>query len=139
MLFWRRLARNFVSTIKAIITWKSVRIGVILVRIFPHLNWIRRDAEYLSVFSPNAGKYGPKKLQIRIHFTQWMLANNVSDNSDNSKVKKYCYISVMIDMTCLKQNLLVLWESPVYHDGNLAILSIICTYIILCVCVCMYT
>ena len=32
-----------------------------LVRIFPHLDWIRRDTEYLSVFSPNAGKYRPAK------------------------------------------------------------------------------
>ena len=31
---------------------------------------IRRDKEYLSVFSPNAGKYGPQKLQIRTLFTQ---------------------------------------------------------------------
>ena len=26
---------------------------------------------YLSVFSPNAGKYGPEKLRIRTLFTQW--------------------------------------------------------------------
>ena len=32
-----------------------------LVRIFPHSDWIRRDTKYLSVFSPNAGKYGPEK------------------------------------------------------------------------------
>ena len=32
-----------------------------LIRIFPHLDWIRRDTEYLSVFSPNAGKYEPEK------------------------------------------------------------------------------
>ena len=31
-----------------------------MVRIFPHSDWIRRDAKYLSVFSPNAGKYGPE-------------------------------------------------------------------------------
>ena len=31
-----------------------------LVRIFPHSDWIRRDTKYLSVFSPNAGKYGPE-------------------------------------------------------------------------------
>ena len=36
----------------------------LLVRIFPHLNWIR----YLSVFSRNAGKYGPEKLLIRTFF-----------------------------------------------------------------------
>ena len=32
-----------------------------LVRIFPHSDRIRRDTKYLSVFSPNAGKYGPEK------------------------------------------------------------------------------
>ena len=32
--------------------------GVILVRIFPHLDWIRRNTEYLFVFSPNMGKCG---------------------------------------------------------------------------------
>ena len=32
-----------------------------LVRIFPHSDWIRRDTPYLSVFSPNVGKYGPEK------------------------------------------------------------------------------
>ena len=29
--------------------------------IFPHSDWIRRFTEYLSVFTPNAGKYGPEK------------------------------------------------------------------------------
>ena len=32
-----------------------------LVRIFPHSDWIRRDTSYLSVFSPNVGKYEPEK------------------------------------------------------------------------------
>ena len=32
-----------------------------LVCIFPHSDWIRRYTPYLSVFSPNAGKYGPEK------------------------------------------------------------------------------
>ena len=32
-----------------------------LVRIFPHSDWIRRDKKYLSIFSPNAGKYRPEK------------------------------------------------------------------------------
>ena len=31
-----------------------------LVRIFPHSDTIRRDTSYLSVFSPNAEKYGPE-------------------------------------------------------------------------------
>ena len=40
--------------------WKVSVIGVILVRIFQHLDWIRRDTEYLFIFSPNVGKYGPE-------------------------------------------------------------------------------
>ena len=42
-----------------------------MVRIFLHSDWIRRDTPYLSVFSPNVGKYGPEKLQIRTLFTQY--------------------------------------------------------------------
>ena len=41
---------------------KRVRIrrysGLHFSRIFPHSDWIRRDTEYFSVFSPNAGKSG---------------------------------------------------------------------------------
>ena len=33
----------------------------LLVRIFPHSDWIQRETPYLSVFRPNAGKYGPEK------------------------------------------------------------------------------
>ena len=45
--------------------------GDFLVRIFPHLDWIRKDTPYLSVFSPDAGKYGSEKLRIWILFKQW--------------------------------------------------------------------
>ena len=52
-------------------------LGVILVRIFPHSDWIRRDTEHPSVFSLNAGNYGPEQLRIRTLFTrllfhQWL-------------------------------------------------------------------
>ena len=41
---------------------KSVRIRSFFWSVlFPHLDWIRKDTSYLSVFSPNAGKYGPEK------------------------------------------------------------------------------
>ena len=33
----------------------------LLVPIFPHFDWIRRDTLYLSVLCSNAGKYGPAK------------------------------------------------------------------------------
>ena len=53
-------------------TRKKVSVfGVILVRIFPHADWIRRDTLNLSIFSPNAGKYGSEQLWILTIFTQW--------------------------------------------------------------------
>ena len=45
--------------------WKVSVFGVFLVRILSHSDWIRKDARYLSVFSPNAGKYEPERLQIQ--------------------------------------------------------------------------
>ena len=65
--------------------WKCPNTGLFLVRIFPLSDWIRKDTSYLSVFSPNAGKYGPEitsyldifhvvrllgkcKATIRVHF-----------------------------------------------------------------------
>ena len=40
---------------------KCPNTDIFLVRIFPHSDWIRRDTPYLSVFSPNVGKYRPEK------------------------------------------------------------------------------
>ena len=40
---------------------KSVRLQSYSgLRIFPHSDWTRKDTEYLSIFSPNAGKFWPK-------------------------------------------------------------------------------
>ena len=40
----------------------ALQCGVFTVCIFPHLEWIRRNAEFLSEFSPNVGKYTSEKL-----------------------------------------------------------------------------
>ena len=69
-LFW--ISSEKVHLILSITAWKVSIFGVILVRIFPHLDWIGRDTPYLSVLSPNAEKYGPEKLRIRTRFTQWI-------------------------------------------------------------------
>ena len=55
-----------------VMMWKVSEFRVFLVCIFPHSNWIPWDTLYLSVFSPNVGKYGPEKLRIRTFFTQWV-------------------------------------------------------------------
>ena len=50
---------------------------VFLVRIFPHSDWIRRDTSYLSVFSPNAGKYDQKNSEYG-HFLRSVNEHNLS-------------------------------------------------------------
>ena len=61
---------NWVNS-KPTTAWKVSAFGLILVRIFQHSDLIRRDAPYLSVFSPNAGKCGPEYISIRVLFKQW--------------------------------------------------------------------
>ena len=48
---------------------KVAVVGVFLVCIFPHSDWIWRDIEYVFVFSLNPEKYGPEKLRIWTLFT----------------------------------------------------------------------
>ena len=50
--------------------WKVSVFGVCLVRILSHSDWMPKDTPYLSLFSPNAGKQEPEKLQILTLFTQ---------------------------------------------------------------------
>ena len=52
------IMKHFKILIYIWFAWKASVFGVILVRIFRHLDWIRRDTPYLSVFSSNAGKCG---------------------------------------------------------------------------------
>ena len=72
-------------------TWKVSVFGVFLVRIFPNLDWIWSDTEYLSVFSLNEGKYGPEKLWIRTRFTQCHIFCNVTAKYlKRGKYSVYC-------------------------------------------------
>ena len=57
-------------------TWKLSVFRVFLVFIFPHLDWIRRDTEFLSILSPKAGKYEPENLRIGTLFTWWLNYGN---------------------------------------------------------------
>ena len=41
--------------------WRVSKYGDFSGPYFPHSDWIRRGTDYLSVFSPNEGKYGPEK------------------------------------------------------------------------------
>ena len=71
--------------------WKVSVFGVFLVRIFPNLDWIWSDTEYLSVFSLNEGKYGPEKLWIQTRFTQCLIFCNVTAKYlKRGKYSVYC-------------------------------------------------
>ena len=70
-LRWRAVAQLEISKGRVyspkVLYWETLREKCpnmdffFLVRIFPYSDWIRKDALYLSVFSPNTGKYGPEK------------------------------------------------------------------------------
>ena len=68
------ILRHILADKQCLFCWAMCEVsvfGVLLVRNFPHLDWIRRDTEYLFVFSPNAENYGQEKLRIWTLFTQW--------------------------------------------------------------------
>ena len=61
---WRTMKGNITINSEREINWRTIAwkvsaFGIILVHIFPHSDWIGRDTLYLSVFCPNAGKWGP--------------------------------------------------------------------------------
>ena len=78
--------------------WKVSKYGVFLVRVSPHLDWIRRDTRYLSVFSPNAGKYGPEKVRYLDTFhtvkkRESKPCLNQKTTRSNAKIIWYCKIT----------------------------------------------
>ena len=121
--------------------------GIFLVHIFPHLDWIRRDTLYLSVFGPNAGKYGAEKLRIWTLFAQWFsilffhllfIVSTIKEihleyvtksipgllkvKFDTEKVVRRCSkIAVMKTfvklLSSLKLSSAILWEMPI-HEGR---------------------
>ena len=62
VIFWQLTCHFLILRISSsdIHCMRSAVFGAILVRIFPHLDWIQRDTSYLSVLSPNPGKCGPE-------------------------------------------------------------------------------
>ena len=57
MMSWEHCNEKVVQTLREM----CPNTEFFLVRIFPHSDWIRRDTSHLSVFSPNAEKYGLEK------------------------------------------------------------------------------
>ena len=82
---------HFINYSTYVVTWLSLtawKVSIFRVMtIFSHSDWTRRDTPYLSVFSPNAGKYGPEQLRIQALFTQ-CLANFFQENDEITKYRK---------------------------------------------------
>ena len=88
-------------------TWKVSLFGVFLVLIFLHSDGIRRYMEYLSVFSSNAGKYGPEKLRIRTLLTQYLfLSERLKEHVNN----RFC--NILISTSQKVENALFLKHPP---------------------------
>ena len=54
-------ACSFIQLVFGLSTGRSPKTEFVLLSILTHLDWIWRHTRYLSVFSPNAGKYGPEE------------------------------------------------------------------------------
>ena len=55
--------------------------GVSRVRIFPHLDWMRRVTEDLSIFGPNVEKLQTRKTLDKDIFTQWCFPSSLSNTA----------------------------------------------------------
>ena len=75
--------------------------NIILVRIFPHLNRIRRDTFYVSLFSPNAGK---KRTRI-------------TSNTDSFHALNFSH-SISVNMKLTGSLLTLSWRRPLSHRNQ---------------------
>ena len=82
--------------------WRVSIFGVILVRIFPHLDWIRRDTPYFSVFSPNAGNAGQNNSEYR-HYLYSVTTSRPSRISDAVTFLTFCSSSAISSQDSLIQ------------------------------------
>ena len=82
---------------------KCPNMELFLVRIFLHSDWIRRDTEYLSVFSSNVGKYGPEKTP---YLGTFQAVSDFSINVQNS------FWNVLIPTNFYFQNIKLMIDIP---------------------------
>ena len=125
--FCNLISDNGTTDFKALsIAWNVSVFAVILVRIFPQSDWIRRDTLYLSIFSPNAGKYGPESLRLGTLFTQWLILNNFQqvEDSENFNVFNFLWSFVIF----FESTLITCQLLRFYNDDNKKMIILIKFY-----------
>ena len=87
--------------------------GVILVRIFPHSDWIRRDTDYLSVFSRNVGICVQNNSEYGYFLPSASLNKenskslHTNENDDSRKDKLCCNSPTTSGEFCIRLNLII--------------------------------
>ena len=91
--------------LRASLREKCLNTEFLLVRIFSHSDWLRRDTKYLSVFSPNAGKHGPEKTPYLDTFhaenNLWMLFEFDKNQKHENDVNLFGLFSACFFFTLL--------------------------------------
>ena len=103
---------------------KCLNTGFFLVRIFPHSDWIRRNTSYLSVFSPNAGKYGPEKTPNLDTFHTVLMYKSDSSDSDSHCTKNEEILSGKLHFLCSVTWWLMTLNMSLYTRDTLCIHSL---------------
>ena len=84
------------TTVETVSVWGVILVPIfphldwiqILVPIFPHLNWIWRDTKYLTVFSPNVGN-GDQNNSSYEHFLSSALRKRIKKAAATFKMEFY--------------------------------------------------
>ena len=75
-----------------------------LVRIFLYSDWIRRFTPWISVFSPNTGKYGPEITPYLDFFVQcWVTTKTSEQNAEARDQLDIKNCSIVLLFLCLVQ------------------------------------
>ena len=119
---WQKLSAHPFTSFCSSFTntaWKVSVFGVILVRIFWHLYWIRRDIPYLSVFSPNAGKYGYFLRRVSITLIRMRNINESFERMRNLFAKVFLVIffklTILNSLTTFALSLLTSTDDSLCH------------------------
>ena len=114
---------------------KSVRIrsysGPHFSHIFPHLDWIRRGASYLSVLSPNSGKRRKNTDQNNSKYWHFLCSATAANNTCQwlQRIFSWCHFSTTFWIFIKNITIIIL-----YFDYAFSVAFLICESFIIFLC-----